>query len=49
MAKHLKKKRKNLLLYVATMVAVCLAIILFTYQKVQSPVIKAGQADEMKY
>lgn len=49
MAKHLKKKRKNLLLYVATMVAGCLAIILFTYQKVQSPVIKAGQAVERKY
>ena len=49
MAKHLKKKRKNLLLYVATMVAGCLAIILFTYQKVQSPVIKAGQAVEKKY
>ena len=49
MAKHLKRKNKNLLLYVATMVAGCLAIILFTYQKVQSPTIKAGQAVEKKY
>lgn len=49
MAKHLKKENRNFLLNLAAMMAGCLVIILFTYQKVQSPVIGAGHSCERKY
>ncbi len=49
MAKHLKKKNRSMLLYVAVMLAGCLLMILFTYRKIQSPVIEAGHSCERKY